>query len=80
MDFNKSELVVEPRAGRVVIFTSGAENPHFVEKVTSGCRFVLAFWFTCDEKKEFEIFLDGKAHQIFSQKIKNKLPKKSRRQ
>lgn len=65
-----SEEIVEPLAGRVVIFTSGAENPHFVERVMSGQRFVLAFWFTCDPKKEFQIFLDGQAHTEFSHNIK----------
>ena len=63
------EQVVEPRPGRVLIFTSGLENPHKVERVTSGQRLVLAFWFTCDPAKQFEIFLDGQAHTAFSQKV-----------
>jgi hypothetical protein len=33
-------------------------------------RYVLAFWFTCDESKKFEIFLDGKKHIAFSHKIR----------
>ena len=28
----------------------------------AGNRFVLAFWFTCDPSREFQIFLDGNAH------------------
>ena len=71
-----SDVIVEPMAGRVAIFTSGAENPHYVERVVSGQRFVLAFWFTCDSKKEFQIFLDGKAHSEFSHKIKKSLTNK----
>jgi predicted RNase H-like nuclease len=64
------ELTVEPRAGRVAIFTAGHENTHFVERVQSGQRFVLSFWFTCDARREFEIFLDGKAHTTFSHKVR----------
>jgi hypothetical protein len=64
------ELTVEPRAGRVAIFTAGHENTHYVERVQSGQRFVLSFWFTCDSKREFEIFLDGKAHTTFSHKVR----------
>ena len=63
---SKSVEVVEPKAGRVVIFSSGSENSHFVERVTSGQRFVLAFWFTCTPSKQFPIFLDGNAHNKFS--------------
>lgn len=59
------EQVVHPIKGRTVIFTSGPENPHKVERVTSGQRFVLAFWFTRDPRKKFDIFLDGKAHKSF---------------
>lgn len=32
------------------MFTSGAENLHYVEKVTQGTRFALTIAFTCDEK------------------------------
>lgn len=64
------ELTVEPRAGRVVMFTAGHENTHYVERVLSGQRFVLSFWFTCDPRREFEIFLDGKAHTTFSHKVR----------
>lgn len=64
------ELTMEPRVGRVVIFTAGHENTHFVERVQSGQRFVLSFWFTCERTKEFEIFLDGKAHTTFSHRVR----------
>ena len=72
-DHSLAEVTVEPRSGRVVMFTSGSENPHVVERVTSGERFVLSFWFTCNVAKAFEIFLDGKAHVAFSEKTKEKL-------
>ena len=35
-------------SGRVSMFTSGSENLHFVEKVTSGERYALTVSFTCD--------------------------------
>ncbi|KAJ1495605.1 2OG-Fe(II) oxygenase superfamily-domain-containing protein [Baffinella frigidus] len=46
--------VVEPRAGRLVTFTSGPENLHRVRKVASGTRYVLAMWFTCSEAHQYE--------------------------
>lgn len=33
------------------MFTSGAENPHFVERVTSGTRYALTVSFTCDQNE-----------------------------
>eukprot|EP00055_Hartaetosiga_balthica_P017778 m.122988 g.122988 ORF g.122988 m.122988 type:complete len:323 (-) comp9399_c3_seq1:361-1329(-) len=41
--------IVEPKAGRISCFTSGNENPHFVEKVSSGTRFALTIAFTCND-------------------------------
>lgn len=38
--------MVEPRGGRLLLFTSGYEHLHRVGTVTSGSRFVLASWFT----------------------------------
>ncbi len=38
---------------------------------------MLAFWFTLDKKREFEIFLDGKAHKNFSKKIEKQLKDRS---
>ncbi|XP_030757324.1 2-oxoglutarate and iron-dependent oxygenase domain-containing protein 3-like [Sitophilus oryzae] len=53
-DFNKptKNITVEPRKGRVSMFTSGAENPHFVEKVSEGQRYAITISFTCNEKKK----------------------------
>ena len=42
-----SDVVVEPRAGRLVTFTGGLENAHHGRRVTNGTRFVVGFWFTC---------------------------------
>jgi hypothetical protein len=77
LHFEKEEQRVEPRAGRVAIFSSGHENPHKVERVTSGYRYVLAFWFTCDEKRAFQIFLDGSAHTAFSEEFAADLHKRA---
>lgn len=40
--------VVVPRAGMLLLFTSGPEHPHRVRKVRSGTRLVLTIPFTCD--------------------------------
>ena len=72
------DSVVEPRRGRVVVFTAGEENMHRVERVTSGERFVLSFWFTCDQRKEFQIFLDGKMHLAFANKVKDQMRRQQR--
>lgn len=59
---------VEPRRNRFVYFSSGRENPHRVEKVTSGTRYVMSMWFTCNKEREFGTFLDGKAHNTYQQR------------
>ncbi|RLN60516.1 hypothetical protein BBJ28_00008710 [Nothophytophthora sp. Chile5] len=60
-----SELVVEPARARLMMFTSSKENLHQVRKVESGARYVMSMWFSCDERKQFHNFLDGKMHQHF---------------
>ena len=42
----RGEEVVEPQAGRCVLFPSGFENLHRVCPVTAGNRYALAAWFT----------------------------------
>jgi hypothetical protein len=42
---------LEPILGRLVAFTSGRENVHHVEPVTSGTRLALTMAFTCNEGK-----------------------------
>eukprot|EP01127_Copromyxa_protea_P024238 TRINITY_DN9436_c0_g1_i1.p1 TRINITY_DN9436_c0_g1~~TRINITY_DN9436_c0_g1_i1.p1 ORF type:complete len:316 (+),score=50.03 TRINITY_DN9436_c0_g1_i1:134-949(+) len=49
-----SKLEVSPVPGRLVMFTSGAENEHFVEPVTQGLRFALTTAFTCSEAHSSE--------------------------
>ncbi|CAE7329226.1 OGFOD3 [Symbiodinium natans] len=46
---------VEPRAGRVVAFSSDAENPHKVLKVSRGVRMALTAAFTCSQEQAASI-------------------------
>ncbi|XP_008555884.1 2-oxoglutarate and iron-dependent oxygenase domain-containing protein 3 [Microplitis demolitor] len=48
IDSNNVNSTVEPRKGRVSMFTSGGENLHAVEPVTSGTRYALTVSFTCN--------------------------------
>lgn len=46
------QVLTESRfTGRVSMFTSGAENLHYVEKVSRGVRYALTIAFTCDAKR-----------------------------
>lgn len=51
VDGVRGNATVEPRKGRVLAFTSGSENPHFVEKVDKGVRYALTVSFSCDPLK-----------------------------
>jgi len=48
-------VAVEPRFNRLVVFSSDAENPHRVEKVSRGVRIALTAAFTCDPEKAASI-------------------------
>ncbi|EKX36100.1 hypothetical protein GUITHDRAFT_146036 [Guillardia theta CCMP2712] len=48
-----ADRIVQPRAGRLLIFTSGPENLHQVREVTRGTRYVLAMWFTCSKEDQY---------------------------
>ena len=48
---DNSTTVVEPKKGRVSMFTSGEENPHYVEQVASGTRYAITVSFTCDPRQ-----------------------------
>ncbi|XP_071444507.1 2-oxoglutarate and iron-dependent oxygenase domain-containing protein 3-like [Hetaerina americana] len=45
---------VEPKTGRVSIFTSGSENRHLEERVKSGVRYALTLSFTCNPNAAIE--------------------------
>lgn len=49
-DPDNVSTIIEPRKGRVSIFTSGKENLHHVERVKSGTRFAITVSFTCNKK------------------------------
>lgn len=67
------EFEVAPRRGRLIVFGSGNENPHRVTKVTSGIRYVLSFWFTCDSRHVMKRFLDGRMHRHFGDEDEEEL-------
>ncbi|XP_063215889.1 2-oxoglutarate and iron-dependent oxygenase domain-containing protein 3-like [Bacillus rossius redtenbacheri] len=50
MDTDRN-TTVEPRRGRVSMFTSGWENRHLVEQVTEGTRYAITVSFTCDKSR-----------------------------
>ena len=54
-DSDGVDRLVEPRKGRLVAFTSGAENLHQVREVTQGTRHVLAMWFTTSRALGLEV-------------------------
>ncbi|KDO27586.1 hypothetical protein SPRG_06854 [Saprolegnia parasitica CBS 223.65] len=56
----------EPARGRLMMFHSGMENLHQVRPVETGARYVMSMWFSCDERKQFKNFLDGKMHERFT--------------
>ncbi|XP_038066130.1 2-oxoglutarate and iron-dependent oxygenase domain-containing protein 3-like isoform X2 [Patiria miniata] len=49
-----SNMTVEPKLGRLSFFTSGSENPHYVERITKGTRYAITVSFTCDKTKAIE--------------------------
>ncbi|KAJ0175059.1 hypothetical protein K1T71_009200 [Dendrolimus kikuchii] len=50
----KFNRTIEPRKARLSMFTSGKENLHYVEKVTSGVRYAMTISFTCDKQYAVE--------------------------
>ncbi|CAM9257138.1 unnamed protein product [Discosporangium mesarthrocarpum] len=64
-DEDQPQMLIEPTPGLLLIFSGGMENPHQVQMVTEGTRYVLSFWFTCNLQREFSTFLDGKVHRHF---------------
>ncbi|OEU08642.1 hypothetical protein FRACYDRAFT_249538 [Fragilariopsis cylindrus CCMP1102] len=46
---------IEPKRGRLVLFTSGTENLHVVRQVQTGTRIVISLWYTFDSNTKFII-------------------------
>lgn len=63
----KRKIKVEPKKGRLLMFTAGSENLHRAYKVRSGKRYVMSMWFTCNKQRHFPNFLDGKVHAHYQQ-------------
>ncbi|CAE7763338.1 OGFOD3, partial [Symbiodinium necroappetens] len=53
--FRVPAAAVEPRAGRIVAFSSDAENPHKVLAVSRGVRMALTAAFTCSQEQAMAI-------------------------
>jgi len=51
---DERDVIVEPRAGRLLHFTGGLENLHRPSRVTAGTRYVLGMWFTCHPEREYK--------------------------
>ena len=58
IDGNERFNTIEPRKGRLLMFTAGGENLHQAQIVESGVRYLMSMWFTCDSRFEFATFLD----------------------
>jgi len=54
LDKPTNNVTLEPRKGRVAMFTSGAENVHYVERVSKGTRYAITVSFTCDVNKSIK--------------------------
>jgi hypothetical protein len=57
-----SMTYVLPRAGRLVMFSSGQENLHRVSRVLSGKRLALSLWFTLDPQFKVQP-ISGRPHE-----------------
>ncbi|XP_069803434.1 prolyl 3-hydroxylase 1 [Dendropsophus ebraccatus] len=67
---------VQPQCGRMVGFSSGAENPHGVKAVTKGQRCAVALWFTLDPRhnERERIQADDLIKMLFSPEDTNVFP------
>ena len=45
-------IIIQPRVGRLLLFTSGHENLHRVRPLSYGRRRVLAVWFSCNAEDD----------------------------
>jgi|TARA_B100000035_G_scaffold313746_1_gene328168 Rps23 Pro-64 3,4-dihydroxylase Tpa1-like proline 4-hydroxylase len=49
--FPEHNFSIEPKVGRLAIFTSGSDHIHGVKKVLNGDRYTMATWFTRQKNK-----------------------------
>lgn len=45
----RKNVIIDPKVGRVVVYSSGSENTHLIENVLSGHLSFLTLSFTCDK-------------------------------
>ena len=57
---------IHPRRGRLSLFTSGAENPHWVAPVWEGNRYALTTAFTCDPEAGSSLAHDGEGSFLYN--------------
>lgn len=46
----RKNVIIEPKGGRVLVYSSGSENTHFIENIVSGHLSFLSLSFTCDKE------------------------------
>jgi len=51
-DDNDNSQTIYPAQGKLLCFTSGAENPHHVTRVKGGTRMAITIAFTCDKESK----------------------------
>eukprot|EP00472_Partenskyella_glossopodia_P000484 CAMPEP_0197543972 /NCGR_PEP_ID=MMETSP1318-20131121/68521_1 /TAXON_ID=552666 /ORGANISM="Partenskyella glossopodia, Strain RCC365" /LENGTH=124 /DNA_ID=CAMNT_0043103341 /DNA_START=637 /DNA_END=1007 /DNA_ORIENTATION=- len=47
-----AQQTIQPKAGMLLVFTSGEENPHHIQKVTEGTRYAVTISWTCAKQAQ----------------------------
>lgn len=50
----KKNNIVDPKAGRVVVYSAGGENTHVLENILNGYLISLTLSFTCEHEETTE--------------------------
>jgi hypothetical protein len=50
----KKNNIVDPKAGRVVVYSAGGENTHVLENILNGYLVSLTLSFTCEHEETTE--------------------------
>lgn len=45
----RKNVIIDPKIGRVLVYTSGSENTHLIENIISGHLSFITLSFTCDK-------------------------------
>lgn len=46
----RKNIIVDPKPGRVLIFSSGSENTHFIENIINGQLLFIKLALNCNQK------------------------------